>query len=123
MSYNFQDGDLMKFSIFKKEEPKEVAVEEYTEIPAEEDTSSKVNIVIDHIEGMIDVDKIIRKVRTGNIVIAKIKDLRDNNMEELKHCISKLKTATANINGDIAGVGEEWIIVTPAMAKIDRTGM
>lgn len=113
----------MKFSLFKKEEPKEVAVEEYTEIPAEEETGARVNIMIDHIEGMIDVDKVIKKVRGGNIVIAKIKDLREGNMEELKHCISKLKTATANIDGDIAGVGEEWVIVTPAAAKIDRAGL
>src|SRR3989338_7150548 len=105
---------------FKKRQPEvEERIEEFTELPAEQE-GAKVNIVIDKIEGLADSDRVIKKVRTGSVVIARIKELRENNVEELKHCISKIKTSATVFQGDLAGVGDEWLLVTPPSVNINR---
>lgn len=103
----------------KKDEPEE-KIEEFTEIPVETEQGEKVKIFIDKIEGLADSDRIIKKVRTGAIVIARIKELRENNVDELKHCISKIKTSCTVFQGDLAGVGDEWLLVTPSSVQINR---
>jgi SepF-like predicted cell division protein (DUF552 family) len=93
---------------------------EYAEIMPEEEESNYVKIMIEKLDKYSSVDRIIRKLKDGNIVIAKIKELKDSNEEELRHSITKIRTACESLNGDIAGVGEEWIIVTPNTANISR---
>jgi SepF-like predicted cell division protein (DUF552 family) len=110
----------MKFPFFGKKKPDEGTVEEYTELPLEGEELEKLKIIIDKVDDYSSVDRIIRNVREGNVVIARIKQLKDENTEELKHAISKIKTATANFEGDIAGAGDEWLIVTPRSVKIAR---
>lgn len=110
---------------FKKKANVEVAssdgsVEEFTEIPMDVEQPEKVKIMIERLDSLADTDRIIKKVRTGNVVIAKIKDLKENNLDELKHSISKIKTSCMVFQGDIAGVGDEWLLVTPSSVKINR---
>ena len=108
--------------IFKKQPGEENAgsAAEMTEIPAQPETTQQTSVMIDKIDMLSDSDRIIRKVRSGNIVIARIKDLKEHNLDELKHSISKIRTSVAMFNGDIAGVGDEWLIITPSSAKIQR---
>lgn len=109
--------------LFKKRETGETAegqVEELAELPAPEEQGAQTQIMIEKIEMLSDADRIIKKVRSGNIVVARIKELKEQNMDELKHAISKIRTSSSVWNGDIAGVGDEWIIVTPSSARIRR---
>lgn len=108
--------------LFKKREGEEAVQqqEELAELPAEGEAPAKATVMIDKIEMLSDADRIIKKVRSGNIVVARIKELKENNMDELKHSISKIRTSVSMWNGDIAGVGDEWLIVTPSTAKIAR---
>ena len=106
---------------FRKRQPSvEEKIEEFTELPAESESGDKMKVVIERIEGLSDADRIIKKVRTGNIVIARIKELREQNVDELKHCISKIKTSATVFQGDLAGVGDEWLLVTPSSVRISR---
>ena len=100
-------------------EDEEHTEEEYAEIPYEEE-SARTMVMIETLDGFNAVDNIILSVKAGNIVLAKIKSLKEDNMDELKHCISKLKTAVANMGGDIVGIGEEFVLVTPRAARIER---
>ena len=111
----------MKFPLFGKDEEDnpEPSDEQYAELP-EDSAVMRMKVMVEKLDGLPSVDKIMRKVREGNIVIASIRDLKEANTEELKHCISRMKTACMNINGDIAGAGEEWIIITPSSAGIYR---
>ena len=111
----------MKLPWVKKEDVREL--DEYTEVPMELEEGRHVKIMIEKLENYAGVDSVIRKVREGNIVIAKIKELKESNLAELKQAIAKMKTAAANFDGDIAGVGDEWIILTPRVAKIERDEM
>jgi SepF-like predicted cell division protein (DUF552 family) len=47
--------------------------------------------------------------------------LKDRDLIELKRAINKLKKTTDAIDGEIAGFGEDYIIVTPAFATIHKT--
>ena len=105
---------------FKKRPEPEEKIEEFTEIPSETEQGEKVKVFIEKIEGLADSDRIIKKVRTGSIVIARIKELRESNVDELKHCISKIKTSCAVFQGDLAGVGDEWLLITPSSVRINR---
>ena len=109
--------------LFGRRETEETAepVEELTEIAQPQEAATTMNVMIDKLTMLADADRVIKKVRSGNIVIARIKELREQNVDELKHAISKIRTSVTMWNGDIAGVGEEWLIVTPSTAKIQRT--
>lgn len=109
----------MKLPWSKREESVE-EVEEYTELPLDAEQAKHTKIMIEKLESYSDVDMLLKKIREGNIVIAKIKELKESNLGELKQAIAKMKTACANFDGDIAGVGDEWIIVTPRTARIHR---
>ena len=43
-------------------------------------------------------------------------------MVELKRAINKLKKTIEVIGGDIAGLGEDYVILTPSFAEIYRGG-
>ena len=105
---------------FLRKEPEET-IEEYAELPMEaEAEESAMKVVVDKLEGYASVDRIMKHVRNGNIAIVKIKELKETNMDELKHAVGKLRNACINIDGDVAGVGDEWIVVTPSTVRIQR---
>ena len=57
----------------------------------------------------------------STIALVNIKPLKDKDLVELKRAISKLRKTCEAIEGDIAGFGEDWIVVTPSFAQIHRT--
>lgn len=105
--------------IARNDEEEAQSLQDYAQLP-EEGQENRMNIMIEKLEGLSHVDRIMRKVRDGNIVIASIKGMKETNTEELRHCISRMKTACMGIEGDIAGAGDEWLIITPAAAAIHR---
>ena len=107
----------MRLPFFKKGDEE---IEEYTEIPLEGEHLEKLSIVIDKVDDYMSIDRIIRSVREGKIVFAKIKQLKDENVEELKHAITKIRNACETFDGDIAGAGDEWLIVAPKNVRIAR---
>jgi len=40
-----------------------------------------------------------------------------------KRVVNKLKKTCDAIDGDIAGFGEDWIVVTPAFAQVARSSV
>lgn len=67
-----------------------------------------------------DVEIIQRELRNGNIVWVRIKPLKDKDMIELKRAIDRLKKTCIAVNGDIAGVDEDYLILSPEGVKIHR---
>lgn len=66
-----------------------------------------------------DVNPILNALREGyTIAIVDIKQLRAKDVIELKRAISKIKKTADALEGDIAGFGENTIIVTPQFADI-----
>lgn len=66
-----------------------------------------------------DISPILNVLREGyTIAIIDIRQLRQKDVIELKRAISKIKKTTDALEGNIAGFGENIIIVTPAFADI-----
>ena len=95
--------------------------EEYVSIePQEEMASSRHVLEVERIENLADTERIQKKVRAGSIMIVKIKELKNRDMNELKRAIDRVKKTVTALNGEIAGISEDWLIVTPGHAKIHR---
>ncbi len=74
-----------------------------------------------NIEDFDDLKPVLDSLREGKtIALVNIKALRDKDMVELKRTVNKLKKTADAIGGEIAGFGEDYIIVTPSFATIHR---
>ncbi|MBI4918975.1 cell division protein SepF [archaeon] len=74
-----------------------------------------------NVEDFDDLKPILDSLREGRtIALVNIKALRDKDMVELKRTVNKLKKTADAIDGEIAGFGEDYIIVTPSFATIHR---
>ncbi len=68
-----------------------------------------------------DIKTILDDLREGyTICIVNIRPLRESDNVDLTRAISKLKKTIEAIEGDIAGLGEDYLIATPSIAKIYR---
>ncbi len=79
-----------------------------------------IGIRIENLSDFADTDRILRHVRAGSVIFLKIKELREKDMGELKRAVEKLKKTVAATNGDIAGVEQDWLILAPQYAKVER---
>ena len=93
--------------------------EEFLEVqPTVEE--SRVSVKIDTLREYADIDRIQGLVREGNVVFLKIKEMRQRDITELKRCVDKLRKTALAMNGDIVGVDEDFLVVTPTFAKVYR---
>lgn len=100
------------------------AEDEYLEIDAEKAVAHKAKVVVKpfSISDFSEVKPALDALREGyTIALVNIKQLREKDMVELKRVVNKLKKTCDAIEGDIAGFGEDWIVVTPNFAYVDRT--
>ena len=98
--------------------------DEYVEIDTRRDIGKKSKIVVKPfiIADFADVKGALDSIREGyTIALINIKPLKDRDIVELKRAVNKLKKTCDAIEGDIAGFGEDWIVVTPSFAHVYRT--
>ncbi len=106
------------FNLGKKENENK---EEYVELDFNSnEESGKAYIKVEKMEGYADSEKVQRDVRDGYIVLVDIKELKEKDINELRRAITRIRKTCLAINGDIAGAGEDWLIVTPEFARIYR---
>ena len=106
------------------DEYSEEFADDYVEIDTKRDVGKKSKIVVRPfiISDFADVKYALDALREGyTIALINIKPLRDRDIVELKRAVNKLKKTCDAIEGDIAGFGEDWIVVTPSFAYIYRT--
>ena len=97
--------------------------EGYVEIDSSSETGkSKVIVRPFVLKDFEDIKPILDSLREGStIALINIKPLKDKDIIELKRAINKLKKTTDAIEGEIAGFGEDYIVVTPSFAQIYRS--
>jgi SepF-like predicted cell division protein (DUF552 family) len=102
---------------------KDESEEGYVELETEsEETRSKIIVRPFVIKDFEDVKEILDALRAGHtIALINIKPLKDKDLVELKRAINKLKKTCDAIEGEIAGFGEDWIVITPSFATIYRS--
>lgn len=97
----------------------EEAEEGYLEITPEDDKKSKIIVRPFMLKEFDDIKDILNSLREGyTIALIDIKPLKETDMIELKRAINKLKKTCDAIEGEIAGLGEDWIVVAPSFATI-----
>lgn len=96
--------------------------EEYLEIDLEkEKRDNKVVVKLFVLNTYEDSNFILNALREGyTIAVIDIRNLKKKDSIELKRAISKIKKTVDALEGNIAGFGENTIIVTPSFAKIDK---
>jgi SepF-like predicted cell division protein (DUF552 family) len=109
------DKILKKLKSEKTEKPGEDFIEVN---PLEEER--KVNVNIEKLDSYSDTERIQSLVREGSVVFLRIKELREKDINELKKAVDKLRKTCTAINGDIVGVDEDFLIITPSFVRIDR---
>ncbi|HLF54171.1 MAG TPA: cell division protein SepF [Candidatus Nanoarchaeia archaeon] len=87
-----------------------------------EAAKSKVLVRPFQLEDFDDVKPVLDSLREGyTIALVNIKPLKDKDLVELKRAINKLKKTADAIDGEIAGFGEDYLVVTPSFASIYRS--
>jgi len=66
-----------------------------------------------------DVRDVVNEVYDGNILLVDTESIAGNK-EAVKRVHGELKAAAADVDGDVAGVGNNFVAVTPAGIGIDR---
>jgi SepF-like predicted cell division protein (DUF552 family) len=69
---------------------------------------------------LTDVPRVKAEIIEGNILIVKITPIAKRSVEETKSAISELVDFIKSIQGDIARLGEERIVMTPPTVKVWR---
>lgn len=98
---------------------KEEVSEEFIELE-EKKEERKVNVKIETINDFSDSERIQQLLREGSIVFLRIRDLRERNISELKRVVDRLRKTCMAMDGDIVGVDEDYLILTPSFARVYR---
>jgi len=114
----------MGLGFLNKEKNNETAIEDdFVELDAEmSETDEQVVIRAATLKEFADVDKVQEHLRENHIVWVNIKPLKNKDMADLKRAVKRLKKTIKSIDGDMAGVDEDWIVACPSYARISRTG-
>ena len=97
--------------------------EDYVEIDlnAAQTNDNKVVVKPFVLKEFDDINAILNSLREGyTIALVNIRPLKEKDIVELKRSINKLKKTCEAIEGDIAGFGEDYIVITPSFATIYR---
>jgi SepF-like predicted cell division protein (DUF552 family) len=99
----------------------EEAEKDYVEVGNKGEEKPQLLVRTFVLEDFSDIKIVLDVLRDGyTIPIINIKPIKEKDLIELKRAINKLKKTTDAIGGDIAGVGDDYIVCTPAVAKIYR---
>jgi SepF-like predicted cell division protein (DUF552 family) len=99
------------------------AEQDYSEVDLGqfEETSGSPDMILRVAElSQIDsVAEIKKEIYAGNIILVDIAGMK-RDKAALDRAIGELKKASDDVSGDIAGVGDDLIIMVPSGIKIDR---
>jgi len=65
-----------------------------------------------------DIAVVLGEAKAGNIVLLNIGDLGKRNAIKLKELVTKIRGGVESINGDIARISQERVLITPSKVKI-----
>ena len=101
----------------------DVVEDDFVELDAEmSESEEKVVIRAETLKEFNDVEKVQEHLRNDHVVWINIQPLKNREMADLKRAVKRLKKTVASIDGDMAGVDEEWIVACPDYATIHRSG-
>lgn len=122
---NFMNRIKQSFGSNKSKADDAEVENEYVELNTEaafDKSSQKIIVRTFVLEDFADVKTILDALREGyTIALVNIKPLKEKDMVELKRSINKLKKTADAMEGEIAGFGEDYIVIAPQFAQIYKT--
>lgn len=98
----------------------ELDLSQYEEALDEEPAETYIRVAeLNSLDGIPDLKK---EIYNGNIVIVDITLIKRDQMV-LERALRDLRDVADDIDGDVAGLGEDLVITTPTGIKIDRARM
>lgn len=96
--------------------------DDYVELEADvKGTKSKISIRPFTLDSFESVKPVLDALREGyTIALINIAPLREKDQITLKRAVDKIKKTLDANEGDIAGVGDNWLIATPSFASVYR---
>lgn len=94
--------------------------EEYLEIESGFEEEGKISVRIENLKSYSDTERILQFLRDGNVLFVRIKELRERDINELKKAVERLKKTCSAMDGDLAGVDEDFLVITPKFFRIYR---
>ncbi|MCK5112306.1 MAG: cell division protein SepF [Thermoplasmatales archaeon] len=95
-----------------------VDLEKYGESKTDE-TSAKMHVAVGEIQRYEDIKQLSDYVYGGNVLILDFSPVSDEEVI-LKRITDELRRIADDIDGDIAGIGNNLMIISPSGVKIDR---
>jgi len=122
---------LPRFGLFrkpKKEEPVvETPIEQTVEQPIVDspppetpETQVKTYLKAMPLRELADLENVKSEVKSGNIIILRITPLATKSIEDVKQAVNQLYEFAESINGDIARLGDERVVICPDKIRIWR---
>ncbi len=105
-----EEGDYLDFDL---------DIEEYEEELGEQPEEVRMYVRTAELTGLYDIPVLKREVYAGNLLIVDISLVKHDKVL-IEKAIKDLKLATLDVGGDIAGIGEDQIVVAPAGVRISR---
>lgn len=106
----------------KGEDTEEVVEDDFVELDAEiAEGSKKAVIRAETLQEFDDIEAVQEHLRNDHIVWINIGPLKGRDMTNLKRAVNRLKKTIKAIDGDMAGVDEDWIVACPSYAEIERS--
>ena len=105
---------------------KEIDVDDYVELDLSEyenvfeGETAELFVKIAEIKKLNDLHELKREIYNGNVVIVDISAIRKDKLL-IDRVIKDLKQVVVDVRGDIAGLGEDQLILTPTSIGIDRS--
>lgn len=100
------------------------AQDDYVELNTEGEKGKNSRIIVRPfvMNDFSDIKPVLDSLREGyTIALVNIKPLKEKDLVELKRAINKLKKTCDAIEGDIAGFGDDYVVITPSFATIFRS--
>ena len=72
------------------------------------------------LQNLTDVEIIKHELKLGNIIILKITPLARKSIEDVKKAVNEISVFTQSIEGDIASLGKERVVIVPDSLRIWR---
>ena len=96
-----------------------VDLEKYDESKTDKKTSAKMHVAVGEIQRYEDIKQLSDYVYGGNVLILDFSPVSDEEVI-LKRITDELRRIADDIGGDIAGIGNNLMIISPSGVKIDR---
>lgn len=96
-----------------------VDLEKYVYSSGDQTAPAKMHVRVGEIQRYEDLKEFTDYIYGGNLLILDFSPIADEEVI-LKRITADLKKLTGEINGDIAGIGNNLMIVSPSDVKIER---